>query len=224
MDLEDQLSDGTLGPGDRLPTEAQLAEQFGVNRHTVRRALAGLDERGLIRVEQGRGTFVQEPVLSYRIAERTRFTDNVAGQNRTPSRDVIEVRAIPAQGEPAKGLDMGPDGTLTRIVVAGHSDGQRISHSEHFFSSAQFPGIGDAVRAEKSVTAALRRLGVDDYRRKWTRITARMPTSREADLLGQPRTRPILVAESLNVDTHGHPIEYCLTRFSSDWVQIVFEP
>ncbi|MBB4286998.1 phosphonate metabolism transcriptional regulator PhnF [Roseospira goensis] len=222
--LERQISDGSLQPGDQLPTEAQLAARFGVNRHTVRRALAGLEDRGLIRVEQGRGTFVQEPVLAYRVSVRTRFTDNVAAQNRVPTRSLVEVGEGPAGASVAAALDVAPQTRLTRIVIVGECDGHRISHGEHLFPAARFPGLAEAFRAEQSITLALRRLGVPDYHRKWTRVMARMPTGREADLLEQPRSRPVLVSESVNVDPEGRPIEYGLTRFNSDWVQIVFEP
>lgn len=222
--LERQLSDGSLQPGDRLPTEAQLSAQFGVNRHTVRRALAGMEERGQIRVEQGRGTFVQEPVLAYRVSVRTRFTDNIAGQNRVPTRTLLEADEVLAGGSVAEALDVAPNTRLTRILIAGDSDGRRISHSEHLFPAARFPGLVEAFRAEMSVTGALQRVGLPDYHRKCTRVMARMPTGREAELLQQPRTRPILVTESVNVDPEGRPIEYGLTRFNSDWVQIVFEP
>jgi GntR family phosphonate transport system transcriptional regulator len=64
---------------------------------------------------------------------------------------------------------------------------------------------------------------VDDYRRKVTAISARMPSARDARLLRQPGNRPVLVAEALNVDTAGRPIEYCITRFASDRIQIVME-
>ena len=51
-----------------------LSERFGVNRHTVRRAISTLVEQGLLRVEQGRGTFVAEDVVEFVVGERTRFT------------------------------------------------------------------------------------------------------------------------------------------------------
>lgn len=57
-ELREDIELGGLVPGSRLPSEHLLAERFGVNRHTVRRALSALQERGLIRVEQGKGTFV----------------------------------------------------------------------------------------------------------------------------------------------------------------------
>ena len=49
----------------RLPTEPELAARFGVNRHTVRRAIGRLADQGLVRVEQGRGTFVANGHIDY---------------------------------------------------------------------------------------------------------------------------------------------------------------
>ncbi|MQX37760.1 phosphonate metabolism transcriptional regulator PhnF [Roseospira navarrensis] len=224
LSLESQLSDGTLQPGDQLPTEAQLSARYGVNRHTVRRALAGLEERSLIRVEQGRGTFVQEPVLSYRISERTRFSANLRDQKRVPDRQVLEVTMDRAEGTAAASLGLSRGDALVVVRCVSDSDGHRITYSEHMFPAQRFPGIGEAVRDEGSVSAALCRFGVTDYRRKWSRLTARMPTGREAEVLEQPRSRPVLVSESLNVDLDGHPIEFGITRFNSDWVQVVVEP
>lgn len=224
LHLERQVADGTLKPGDQLPTEAMLAERFGVNRHTVRRALAGMEDRGLIRVEQGRGTFVREPVLPYRVSDRTRFTENVTGLNRSPARHLLNADTVDADPDVAALLKVPAGIALTRLLVIGDIDGFRISMSEHLFPADRFPGLADVMRETGSVTATLQHMGVADYRRKWTRVTARMPTGREADLLGQPRTRPVLVSESVNVDPDGRPIEYGHTRFNSDWVQLVYEP
>ena len=49
--LETNIVAGHQRPGERLPTEHQMAEEFGVNRHTVRRAIASLEEAGLVRIE-----------------------------------------------------------------------------------------------------------------------------------------------------------------------------
>ena len=57
------IAQGMFKPGEKLPTEKELAARFEVNRHTVRSAIAALTEANVTRVEQGRGTFVQEAVL-----------------------------------------------------------------------------------------------------------------------------------------------------------------
>src|SRR6185437_10116122 len=70
--LEKEIASGILAAGMQLPTEVGLAGRFGVNRHTVRRALEELSRNGLIRIEQGRGSFVAEDVLDYTVGPRTR--------------------------------------------------------------------------------------------------------------------------------------------------------
>ena len=75
--LEGEIKAQVLAPGRQLPTEAELAERFGVNRHTVRRGIAFLEQEGLLRVEQGRGTFVQERMVDYRLGKRTCLTENI---------------------------------------------------------------------------------------------------------------------------------------------------
>ena len=84
--LEREIRERVFKPGDRLPTEAELARRFMVNRHTVRQALAQLEERGLLRTDQGRGTFVQEAVIDYQVSRKTRFSENLSRQNRSADR------------------------------------------------------------------------------------------------------------------------------------------
>ncbi|QSO47631.1 FadR/GntR family transcriptional regulator [Alicyclobacillus mengziensis] len=59
-DLEQQIREKSLQPGDRLPTIDQLAIQYGVGKSTIREALSQLKARGLIQPRQGEGTFVSQ--------------------------------------------------------------------------------------------------------------------------------------------------------------------
>lgn len=71
---------------------------------------------------------------------------------------------------------------------------------------------------------ALYGLGVRDYFRDITRVTTRLPDAREARHLRQPRTRPVLVAENVNVDPEGRPIEYALGCYAGQRARLVFKP
>src|SRR5262245_59905805 len=77
--LERAILDGTHPAGSRLPGEIEIASQFNVNRHTVRRAITALAERGVLRAERGSGTYVNANVrrISYPIRSRTRFSEIV---------------------------------------------------------------------------------------------------------------------------------------------------
>ena len=222
--LENDIKEQIFNPGQRLPTEAELAERFAVNRHTVRRGIAHLEQEGIVRVEQGRGTFVQENVIDYAVRKRTRFSENLSRQARTGSNRLIDTWTEPANTAVAEALSV-EDGTAVAVIRAvGEVDGRPISNADHYFSADRFPVIADAFRRTSSITKALKELGVSDYVRKVTRVTARMPTADEAKILQQPRTRPILVAESVNVTPDGQPVEFGVTRFAGDRVQILFEP
>ncbi|HEX4260713.1 MAG TPA: GntR family transcriptional regulator, partial [Acetobacteraceae bacterium] len=83
--LRGEIGGGAAAPGARLPTEAQLAARFAVNRHTIRRAMEDLARSGLVRVERGRGAFVSEDVLDYTVAPRTRFSEWIRRNNKEPS-------------------------------------------------------------------------------------------------------------------------------------------
>ncbi len=222
--LVKEILGGGRQPGDRLPTEQELSGRYGVNRHTVRRALASLVEQGLVRVEQGRGAFVQEAVIDYRVRKRTRFSENVAAESRAPGGRLLRALELKAEDAVARALELRKGGPVILLETVGDADGRPISVAAHYFPKARFPDLIAAYRETGSVSKALARYGVPDYTRKVTRVTARMPRGADARTLQQPANRPILMAESVNIGPDGRPVEYTVARFASDRVQIVFEP
>ncbi len=213
-----------LQPGARLPTEAQLAARFGVNRHTVRRAIEAMVRSGLVRVEQGRGSFVAEDMLDYAVSSRTRFSEWIRRQNREPSGQVLHVRELACTGPVAAGLGLAVGTMVALMERLGLADGAPVSLASHYFPQPRLPGILAALRASPTVTEALAAVGVDDYLRQITRVAARMPTAVEANLLQVSRTRPLLVCENTNVDRAGTVVEFGVARYPSTRVQVVFEP
>jgi GntR family transcriptional regulator, phosphonate transport system regulatory protein len=213
-----------LTPGMRLPSESELAERFGVNRHTVRQAIAALEDKGMFLVRQGLGTFVHEHVLDYSVGRRTRFNENLARLQIEGQSELLAsaIEAAPTQTARALGIRAGQP--VVRILALRSANGRPVSLGTHVFSAKRFPGIAERFAALGSVTRALEAEGVADYVRKHTRIFASMPDAEEALHLRQPRNRPILVTESVNVDRTGVPIEFGIARFAADRVQLVLDP
>ncbi len=223
--LAGEISANVLRPSERLPTEGDLATRFGVNRHTVRRAVQTLEDRGLVRVQQGRGTFVTADTLyDYRLGDRVRFTDLVARQSRRGEGELHGTRVEAASPTEAAALDLREGAPIVVLETLSRVDGLPVTLGRHCFSGVRFPTIAEVFAEERSITRALRRLGVSDYTRRRTTVTARASTAEEWERLEMPRTTPILVAESVNVDPEGRPLEYGVARFAANRVQIVFEP
>lgn len=222
--LSSEIGPNGLQPGTRLPTEAQLSARFGVNRHTIRRAIEQMVRAGLVRVEQGRGSFVADEVIDYPVTGRTRFNEWIRKQNREPTGQVLHVRQKVAPAAVAAGLGIERGGLVVVMERLGLADGVPVSLGSHHFPVSRLPGVLEAMQGAAGVTAGLAAVGIVDYVRQSTRVLARMPTSVEASLLQVSRTRPVLVSENTNVDDTGRVIEFGITRYPSSRVQVVFEP
>ena len=222
--LQTDIASSTLKPGTRLPTEAELSAQFGVNRHTVRRALEELSRDGLVRVEQGRGSFVAEDVLDYTVEPRTRFSEWIRKHNKEPSGIVRQLRELPADQRIAAGLSVRGGSKVVLLERLGLADNRPVSLTRHYFPALRLKGILQALQATPSITEALKTVGIEDYLRQQTRVTARLPTQTESDLLRTARNRPVLIAENINVDHTGTIVEFAIGCYPTPRVQIVFEP
>ncbi|MDB5411692.1 MAG: phosphonate metabolism transcriptional regulator PhnF [Rubritepida sp.] len=221
--VEAAIKAGEHAPGDRLPTEADLAARFRVNRHTIRRAMEELEGRGMVRVEQGRGSFVAEDVLDYPLGPRTRFSEIIRAQNREPAGRMLRLVEIPADARIAELLEIRPGRLVILAERIAMADGRAVAIGSHHFPAQRFPRIASMLREDPSITRALAECGIPDYRRRVTRITARMPTAEEAEALQQSRSRPLLVSEAVNVDTKGRPVDATLTRYAAGRAQLVVE-
>ncbi len=222
--LQHDIGTGTYPPGARLPTEAELSQHFRVNRHTVRRALEELSRGGLVRVEQGRGTFVAEDVLEYAVEARTRFSEWIRRHNKEPSGRILQLRETAADAQIAAALNIRPGSRVILLQRLGFADDRPVSLASHYFPASRLRGLLDALRTAPSITEALKAVGVMDYLRQVTRVSARLPNAEEAELLRMPRNRPLLVTENVNVDRAGTVVEFGMSSYPTPRVQIVFEP
>ena len=224
------VEEGVYPPGGKLPTETQLAELYGVNRHTIRRALEELGEARIIRTEHGRGSFVAEPVLDYRIGARPRFSEWIRSHNRTPLGTILDLRetsldALAEADAQVAAASLGLDAAARIILLdrLGAADDRPIVLSRHLFPARLGTGLLAALRNTVSITAALEDAGIEDYVRRWTRVCARTPAAREARLLRMARTDPVLACEALNTTPAGDPTEFIISAYPTPRVQLVFE-
>ncbi|WP_461208679.1 phosphonate metabolism transcriptional regulator PhnF [Desulfocurvus sp. DL9XJH121] len=221
--LERDIASGRFAAGEKLPTETELSAVFDVNRHTVRRAMQALEAKGLVSVEQGRGSFVAEEMVSYDLSRRVSFSRNLLKQHRTPAGEVLTAEVVSAEGRVAEMLRLLPGAPVLRMETTSKADGKGLNISTGHYPQERFPGIAAVYRETGSVTKGLARHGVDDYVRRETRITTHMPSARDARILGQPRNKPVILVESVNVDLQGVPVEYAVTRWAGDRVEFVIK-
>ena len=108
------LIDGGLRPGDKIPTERELADQLCVSRMTVRQVLKRLEFEGVLYGKQGAGTFVKEQRISKSL-ELTSFSEDMRSRHLKPGSTSLKVEKIPAGAEIGFALSLSPKSDVAHI-------------------------------------------------------------------------------------------------------------
>ncbi|MCF8572199.1 phosphonate metabolism transcriptional regulator PhnF [Gordonia sp. HY002] len=221
-ELRREIVDGGLPPDTRLPSEAQLAERFAVNRNTVRQAVASLVADRLVVARRGSGTFVAEhTLLVHRIGVRTRLRDSLrAGSSATGI--LLEEEVAPAPPPIAERLGLG-DRPALRLEIVRAVDGRPISRATGWFDAERVPGLGARFREHGSITVSLQEAGIADYVRASTVVAARHATATELADLTLDEGAVVLAVQGLDTLPDGTPLQFASTRFPADRVELDIE-
>jgi GntR family phosphonate transport system transcriptional regulator len=221
--VEAEIAEGLFKPGERLPGETQLAQRFGVNRHTVRRAMAALAAQGLVRATQGGGTFVEAKPLPYTIGHKTRFSEVMAKAGREARGELIRSAEAVASEEIAEALGVTVGSPVLELITLHRADEVPISMARTWLPLPRFAGFDATYRKLGSLTRAYARHEISDYFRLSTRISAKIASPEEAVRLELSPGRVLLVVDSINVNQYRHRIQATRSLFSADRVDLVIE-
>jgi GntR family phosphonate transport system transcriptional regulator len=215
------ISSGEFDDTGMVPPEMVLAEKFGVNRHTVRSAIASLAEEGLLKRVQGRGTLIEKRErLVFPISRRTRFSEGLGKQAFEMSTRLIASDEIEATQEIADALKLPLGAAILRTRTVSSADKQQVSISTAHFDKARFPDMAKLIAHHRSVTKAFAAQGVDDYVRVSTEVTGRLASTEEASYLDLSSNAVVLEALSVNADLSGERIQYSRTVFAADRISL----
>lgn len=222
--LSADIANGHYAQGDKLPTEAELSKRFGVNRHTVRRALSEMAANGTVHSRRGAGVYVASRPTDYPIGRRVRFHQNLSDQGRLPAKQILRLETRLPDAREAEALRLN-DGDQVHVYEGiSLADDSPVALFKSVFPAVRLPQMLVDLAETKSVTQALARGGVHDYTRAETRLTAKLATATQALNLRIQDGAPILRTQSINIDTDGVPVEFGLTWFAGDRISLVITP
>jgi GntR family transcriptional regulator len=211
--IRERIARGELRPGDEVPSERMIAEEWRVSRPTATRALAALRAEELVEARQGAGTFVREQPRLHRRArdryERARSTGQVYVPGERAEITHAGFAPAPAEVATALGLDVGQRAIRRRRIVYDETGPTEVSTS----------WFADKVGREAKLLLNKGRIreGTLAYveqatgrRGKWARdrITARLATEEEASALGLPEPVAVMVVYHTTFDLGRQPLEF----------------
>ena len=220
--LADAIAAGRLAPGDRLPTEQDLAAWLGVSRMTLRHALAELAQRGLVTRTVGRsgGTFVAEPKVEQDLTILAGFSEQLRRHGLVAGARVLAAAEIRASAAAAAALEIGlgaPVYEVRRLRLAG---GQPILIEHSLFPAERCPGLL-GYRLDGSLYDLLsEKYGQRPHRARES-LEPVCAGVREAEALGVAEGAPLMLVERTAYARSGLPLEFARDLFRGDRTRVV---
>lgn len=222
-DLRTKIQQGVYQAGDRLPSQKALGSQLGVNRHTVRQAFELLKDEGLLRVDRGLGAFVADAPIRYPIGKRVRYNESLQAQGLSSHYDLLQASEVPASETVAHHLNIEPAAAVVQVDLLGWAGDRPLIVSTSYFPSEPFPELLSHVQTVRSISQLMKTIYHYDHIRQRTYVSTGMIRLQDAKLLQISMGQAILLVQAINVNQVGQIIEYTVTRFRGDGVELMFD-
>lgn len=208
-----------LRPGDRLPTEAEIAATYAVSRATIRQSLNRLVTDGHVERLQGLGSFVAKPRPVHQTLLNS-FTENMRAQGYEPQRRVLRSETVQAPSEVQDQL-RAQDGECQYIERLFLADDRPIGLSRTWLPVESLAGRLDLFAAATLGSSSLYELlqGQDIgmvLRRGVETVRAGLASADEARLLEYGAGSPTLVVRRVSFSRSGRPVEWTVMTFAAD--------
>ncbi len=215
MDIIEKIKQGLLKPGQQLPTEAELAQEYQVSRITAKRALDELVHQGRAFRQQGRGTFVAQS----RIRDITgfgSFSEDMRSRGRTPGAKLLEFKELDPATEIRMQLQLEEGEHAYFLKRLRYSDNEPVAVESCYLPCKLYPGLLD----EDLNNTSLYKLMSEKFKivPTWAdaEIEATRATKEEASYLNLEPGAPVLTAHRVTFSPNYDVIEVTTSVYRGD--------
>jgi GntR family transcriptional regulator len=224
-ELAGLIRGGDLLPGVRVPSERELAGEYGISRMTARAALNLLEQRGLIERRDRSGTFVASPKIALDLSTVAGLSARLLRQGITPGAEVIEGRTAAAgdlDAAVAEALGVADDEPVHVIVRRRTGNGEPLALEESYFPSRYCVDLLDG-----DLTGSIYELLRDGYGLEPARLHQEVELTQldtvAAVKLGVRPDVPVLLVTRTAWDTGERPIEFARDLYRGDRLLFIAE-
>jgi GntR family transcriptional regulator len=216
--IREAIESHALAPDDALPAERQIATDLSISRITVRKALEGLVEEGLLVRRQGSGNFVASRIEK-NFAKLTSFSEDMRARGRVPTSKWLKRAEGTVTPEEALTLRLSPGTPVFRFHRLRYADEAPMSLEFTTVVASFLPSI-DAV--DSSLYEALQAVGCRPVR-ALQRLRALLLSAEQAKLLHAHEGDAGLLVERVGYLRDGQAVEYCQSYYRGDTYDFVAE-
>ncbi len=216
--LREALAADTWKAGEAMPPERELADQFGVSRLTLRKALERLEAQGLVQRRQGSGTYVA-PRLEQPLSTLTGFSEDMRARGLEPSARWLKRGLFTASPEEVLALSLSPGEKVARLERVRSAQGEPMAVERAALPAHLLPNPEEV---KESLYAYLESKGLRPAR-ALQRLRAVAASRQEAELLGIRADEPVLYIERLSFLADGSVLEFTRSHYRGDRYDFVAE-
>jgi GntR family transcriptional regulator, nutrient-sensing system regulator len=203
-----------LPPGSAVPTERELASDFGTSRTTVRQAIAELVVDGKLVRTQGSGTFVAQPKMM-RVRPLSSFSQDLAMDGWRPGSVVLDISEVAADAELAEHLGVPAGAGVQRVERLRTAFDEPIAHEVAYLPRV-LPGLAEQLARHGSLYRTLREDHGAVVATAEDIVETVLADPVTADLLGVDTGLPMLLVRRTGWDAAGNLVEWTTSRFRGD--------
>ncbi|KRN77407.1 GntR family transcriptional regulator [Weissella minor] len=211
-EIREAIDAGRWKPGDKIPAERELAEQFDVSRMTLRQAIMLLVDEGVLDRRVGSGTFVSEPKVQEQLNGVVSFTEMMAASGKTATSKTVSYHLSSASTSEQKRLNLDAGQQVLRMERVRYGDGEPIAYEVASIPAELVEGLQRETLSNSLYKTLLEERGLRVSHAQQT-VTAAAVTERVADLLQIKRNDPVLVLRQITFDQKQEPFEYVRTQY-----------
>ncbi|MDF8366952.1 GntR family transcriptional regulator [Weissella paramesenteroides] len=211
-EIREAIDAGRWVPGDRIPAERELAEQFGVSRMTLRQAIMLLVDEGVLERRVGSGTFVSEQKVQEHLNGITSFTDLMSDAGKKATSKTISFHAGRATNSEQEQLQLAPDARVLRMERVRYGDDEPIAFEVAAIPESLIEGLSRSALTDSLYRTLAEERGLKIGRAQQT-VTAAAVKERVSEYLAIKRGDPVLVLRQITYDAKGVPFEYVQTQY-----------
>ena len=216
-----KVASGEWPPHYRLKSEPELAQELGVSRGTLRRALSTLIVEGILRQVRGRGTFVTSTIIEPAIAQKlTTLTEDFAHQGVLTETEVKACELLDPPKPVAALLEAIDGGKVLRLVRVRSTAQGPVALLHNYVRADIVPGIETQNFSELSLFGVLEqnyKLKIGSARRTFSAVKA---AAEVAEALGVPEGAPVQYLQQVTYLQDDRPVEYSDVWIHSDRLQV----
>lgn len=204
-----------LVPGDALPSERELSENYQISRMTVRQAITNLVNKGYLFREKGKGTFVSSQKFEQNLQGLTSFTEDMLARNLKPGSKLLHFEIFPADEDIKEGLSLQDDELIYKIKRLRLANEEPIAIETSYLPVKLVPGVTPDILEKSLYTYIENDLHLSIGHATQT-VEAAIVNEEDSKHLKVSKGVPILLIQRETFLENGTPLEIVRSSYRAD--------